>query len=88
MIGGAAPMFPHQAETLSRVSEHFSRDPEAIAPLHQIEELAREPDREKVETFGRLIKEFRGWDMSAWGAQFLMDSELNWLHSPPPIDDI
>jgi hypothetical protein len=56
--------------------------------LHQIEELARQPEREKIERFGRLIKEFRGWEMSAWGAQFLVDSELNWLHSPAPIDDI
>jgi hypothetical protein len=54
----------------------------------QIEELAREPDREKIETFGRLIKEFRGWEMVAWGAQFLVDSELTWLHSSAPIDDI
>jgi hypothetical protein len=35
-----------------------------------------------------LIKEFRGWEMVAWGAQFLVDSELTWLHSSAPIDDI
>jgi hypothetical protein len=69
-----------------RVLESASAKP--VGLLTQIEALAREPDRERLESFGRLIKEFRGWEMSAWGAQFLVDSELNWLYSPPPIDDI
>jgi hypothetical protein len=69
-----------------RVLGSAREQPGDLLPL--IEELAREPDREKIEAFGRMIKGFRGWEMSAWGAQFLVDSELNWLHSPAPIDDI
>jgi len=54
----------------------------------RIEELAAEPNRERIDSFGKLIKEFKGWEMTAWGAQFLQDSELSWFYSSAPVDDI
>jgi predicted nucleotidyltransferase len=58
--------------------------------LEQIEALAVAPDAEQVERFAALIRGFRGWEFEpiGWGAQFMLDSELNWLHSAPPIDDL
>lgn len=58
--------------------------------LDQIEALARAPDADQVERFTTAIREFRGWEIDpiGWGAQFMLDSELNWLHAPPPIDDL
>lgn len=60
-----------------------------VGLLEQIEALAREPDLEMVERFTALIREFRGWEVGSvgWGAQFMLDSELNWLNGPAPIDD-
>jgi hypothetical protein len=60
------------------------------ALLEQIEALASAPDAERVERFTAAIRGFRGWqvDPIGWGAQFMLDSELNWLHAPPPIDDL
>ncbi|HTV21122.1 MAG TPA: nucleotidyltransferase domain-containing protein, partial [Polyangiaceae bacterium] len=58
--------------------------------LEQIEALALSPDAERVERFATLIRSYRGWEIDpiGWGAQFMLDSELNWLHAPPPIDDV
>lgn len=58
--------------------------------LEQIEGLARAPDADGVERFTTLIRGFKSWEVDpiGWGAQFMLDSELNWLHAPPPIDDL
>jgi hypothetical protein len=69
-----------------RVLATAPEQPPGLVPL--IEQLAVEPARERIDRFGKLIKEFKGWDMNAWGAQFLQDSELSWFHSSAPVDDI
>lgn len=58
--------------------------------LELMEELAAAPDAERVERFGRMLREFSPWRIShaTWPAQFMADSELNWLSSPPPVDDL
>lgn len=58
--------------------------------LEQIEALAGAPDAGRVELFTTSIRAFRGWEVEpiGWGAQFMLDSELNWLHAPAPIDDL
>jgi hypothetical protein len=60
------------------------------ALLSCIDELARAPERESVERFGQLVREFRGWEIApnTWSALFLQDSELTWLHGSVPIDDM
>jgi hypothetical protein len=58
--------------------------------ITQIEALATDPTRERIEEFAKSIREFRPWKIShaKWPAQFMADSENNWLHHPAPVDDI
>ena len=55
-----------------------------------IEALASAPDGDEIERFASMVREYGTWEMSegSWGAQFMRDSELNWLHAPPPVDDL
>jgi predicted nucleotidyltransferase len=71
-----------------RVLESAPEKPAGL--LSQIDELAKTPTRENIEQFGRTVREFRPWEIShaTWPAQFMQDSEVNWLTNPPPIDDI
>lgn len=58
--------------------------------LGQIDALATDPTRECIDAFATSIREFRPWTIShaTWPAQFMADSENNWLQHPAPIDDI
>ncbi len=58
--------------------------------LDRIEQLARLPTRELIDDFAQSIRTFRSWEIShaTWPAQFMADSENNWLHQPPPVDDL
>jgi hypothetical protein len=58
--------------------------------LSLIDALTNQPGRENIDRFAHIVREFRGWEIShaTWPARFMQDSELNWLHHPPPIDDI
>jgi hypothetical protein len=71
-----------------RVLEKVPRQPAGL--MAQIEALASEPTRERIEEFAQSIREFRPWKIShaTWPAQFMADSENNWLHHPAPVDDI
>ena len=56
----------------------------------QIQELARQPTPETIERFATSMRAFMGWqaEHAIWPVQFMLDSELNWLHQDAPIDDI
>lgn len=71
-----------------RVLAEAPEKPEGL--LAQIESLAAEPTAGKVEAFGQTIRNFRPWKIShaTWPAQFMEDSELNWLKHPTPVDDL
>lgn len=58
--------------------------------LELIQELAEAPTRERIDAFAATIKGFRGWEIShaTWPAQFMRDSEHNWVDRPAPVDDI
>lgn len=58
--------------------------------LELIEQLASDPGPDAIERFAGMVRDYGSWDMSegGWGAQFMQDSELNWLNAPPPIDDL
>lgn len=58
--------------------------------LDQIQTLSLAPDRVSIDQFAASIRTFRTWEIShaTWPAQFMADSENNWLHHPPPVDDI
>lgn len=71
-----------------RVLENAPQKPPTL--ISEIIALAANPTKESIEQFGRTIREFRPWEIShaTWPAQFMQDSEVNWLSHPPPIDDI
>ncbi|HTO04472.1 MAG TPA: hypothetical protein VL069_12255 [Opitutus sp.] len=71
-----------------RVLETAPEKPPTL--MSEIAGLAANPTRQAIEQFGRTIREFRPWQIShaTWPAQFMQDSEVNWLSHPPPIDDI
>ena len=71
-----------------RVLESAPQKPEGVIAL--IESLAQAPDSAAITRFGEMIRAVGSWRIShaTWPAQFMRDSELNWLESAPPIDDI
>lgn len=71
-----------------RVLEGAPQKPEGLMAC--IDDLASEPTLEKVQAFAGLIKEFQDWPTGPYrfGAVFMEDSELNWLHIKTPVEDI
>ena len=55
-----------------------------------IEKLTEDPSAENVKAFYELVKNFQPWKENphGWGAQFMGDSELNWMSGPTPVDDL
>ena len=52
--------------------------------------LYEDPTTAAVQTFYEAVRDFRVWPKltANWPAQFMADSELNWLHGSPPVDDL
>lgn len=71
-----------------RVLERVPHQPPGL--LAQIQTLALAPDRATIDEFAANIRGFRSWETShaTWPAQFMADSENNWLEHPPPVDDL
>jgi hypothetical protein len=69
---------------LERVSERPSDLMERIAALYE------DPSQATLLGFWATIKNFRTWEGAdePWPAQFMRDSELNWLSGSTPIDDL
>jgi len=61
-----------------------------VGLLEQIERVTTSPNPEAIELFYQTIRTFREWGTSsvAWPAQFMLDSELNWLEGKTPVDDL
>ncbi|MGZ9235888.1 MAG: nucleotidyltransferase domain-containing protein [Anaerolineales bacterium] len=55
-----------------------------------IQALTESPTMENIEAFYQKIKTFQPWSENpfGWGAQFMLDSELNWLDGKTPVDDL
>lgn len=58
--------------------------------MASIQALTEAPTMENVEAFYQKVKTFQSWNENphGWGAQFRLDSELNWLDGRTPVDDI
>jgi hypothetical protein len=58
--------------------------------MELIQALAEAPDAAAIEQFGETIRKYKTWEIShaTWPAQFMQDSELNWLRQDPPVDDL
>jgi len=55
-----------------------------------IQTLNESPTAENIEAFYERVKTFQPWSDNpySWPAQFMLDSELNWLESRTPVDDL
>jgi predicted nucleotidyltransferase len=55
-----------------------------------LQALSAEPTAENVEAFYQTVKTFQPWTQNpyGWGAQFMLDSELNWMDGKTPVDDL
>jgi len=58
--------------------------------LETILTVSESPMAENITTFYEKIKTFRVWSNNpyGWPAQFMLDSELNWMDGRTPIDDL
>ncbi|KAK5651909.1 hypothetical protein OQA88_11568 [Cercophora sp. LCS_1] len=71
-----------------RVLAGVKERPEGL--MERIDELTNEPSFENVKAFYELVEGWREWKKPAFrfGAQFMVDSELNWLYLQTPVDDL
>ncbi|HSL27756.1 MAG TPA: nucleotidyltransferase domain-containing protein [Anaerolineales bacterium] len=71
-----------------KVLERASDKPTGLMTC--IEELTQSPTANNIEIFYENIKTFRTWSdqPQSWPAQFMLDSELNWLNGRTPVEDI
>jgi predicted nucleotidyltransferase len=55
-----------------------------------IEALTQSPRAENIEAFYEQVKNFQPWSDNpySWPAQFMLDSELNWMDGKTPVDDL
>lgn len=55
-----------------------------------IRALTESPTAENIELFYEKVRTFQAWNQNpyGWGAQFMLDSELNWLDGKTPVDDL
>ena len=58
--------------------------------LVQIQGLAEAPTAQNIEAFFENVKAFQPWsdDPYSWPAQFMLDSEWNWMEGRTPVDDL
>lgn len=71
-----------------RVLAGVERKPEGL--MEAFEAVGREPTKENVDRFYKIVKEWREWGEhpDRWPAQFMLDSELNWVDGQTPVDDL
>ncbi|WP_438026484.1 nucleotidyltransferase domain-containing protein [Sorangium sp. So ce233] len=56
--------------------------------LRLADALIEAPGKRTGEAFCQAVLSFRDWEKPAqWQTRFMDDSELNWLHAPPPLED-
>ncbi|RPI47795.1 MAG: hypothetical protein EHM56_14460 [Chloroflexi bacterium] len=55
-----------------------------------IQTLHESPTAENIEAFYETVKTFQPWSDNpyGWPAQFMLDSELNWMDGKTPVDDL
>lgn len=58
--------------------------------MNSIDELTQSPTANNIELFYESVKTFRTWSDHpyTWPAQFMLDSELNWLDGKTPVEDL
>jgi len=80
-------LYPYH-KWLLRVLEGAKDKPDGL--MAAIDALHAEPTRAHADRFRELVIFHGPWAVpeAGWPAQFLIDSELNWLDGEPPVDDL
>jgi dTDP-4-dehydrorhamnose 3,5-epimerase-like enzyme len=89
-------MLPHHSQSIQNVKEYFQRDPEVQALLlsgsiaHGFQNPASDVDVMIFVSEENYQKRFLPWSDNpyGWPAQFMLDSELNWMDGRTPVDDL
>jgi predicted nucleotidyltransferase len=71
-----------------KVLEQADDKPSDLLPCIQM--LNESPTAQNIEAFYEKIKTFQVWsdNQYGWPAQFMLDSELNWMDGRTPIEDL
>jgi predicted nucleotidyltransferase len=80
-------LYPYHKWFLQMVAK-AERKPEQL--VETMVSLARRPTVDGATTLYNLISYFREWelDVMPWPNRFMLDSELNWMTGPTPVDDL
>ncbi|KAK0719329.1 hypothetical protein B0H67DRAFT_642692 [Lasiosphaeris hirsuta] len=80
-------LFPYHKWFL-RVLGELREKPERL--MECVERLSREPGMEVIQEFYDMVVGWKEWKRprGRFGAQFMVDSELNWLILQTPVDDL
>ncbi|HEX2994420.1 MAG TPA: hypothetical protein VHP14_06340, partial [Anaerolineales bacterium] len=80
-------LYPYHKWFLKVLEQAKDKPADFMTCLHA---LAESPTMENVETFYETVKTFQPWNENpnGWGAQFMLDSELNWMDGKTPVDDL
>ena len=73
---------------LTRVVGQAPQKPDGFMPM--LNAVLESPSQASLEALQLAVRGFTAWPATPepWPMQFLRDSELNWLNSPPPVDDL
>ena len=73
---------------LTRVVSQAPQKPDGFMPM--LNAMLESPSQASLEALQLAVRGFTAWPATPepWPMQFLRDSELNWLNSPPPVDDL
>jgi len=71
-----------------RVLERAREKPSDL--MSCIQALSKAQTMENIEAFYETVKAFQPWsgNPNDWGAQFMLDSELNWMDGRTPVEDL
>lgn len=56
----------------------------------RLREVCDQPSEQSVVAFYECVRNHRTWEVAetGWPNQFVLDSEMNWVHGMPPVDDL
>jgi nucleotidyltransferase-like protein len=79
-------LYPYHKWFLEVLERALEKPPELLS---RISALYDDPCAEHILSFYEAITQFRHWECHRiWSAQFMLDSELNWLEGASPVDDL
>jgi predicted nucleotidyltransferase len=80
-------LYPYHKWFLRVLEEAPDKPADLMACIYRLGEA---PNAEHIEALYEMVRSFRPWitDDFNWPTQFMLDSELNWLDSKTPVDDL